>query len=198
VLAVTLGLAAAGFHLPVIPEYIAKLHVHNQSASTNRVGLGPFLLSTSALWTVHADGSASLDEATIPAARPAPYFLPMVSALYLLGVLPLILRARSLESVMFAAPLIYCAIPLASYYYAFLALLVLLPWEGGRTDSIRLIEATLLTVITAVSYAFEIISPHFLPLFYKASIQMGLFFLVWIFLEYARLHSPAGNREVGS
>ncbi len=198
VLAVTVGLAVAGSRLPVIPEYIAKLHVHNQSASTNRVGLGPFLISRSALGPVNADGSASLDEATIPAARPAPYILPMVSALYLLSVLPLILRARPLESVMYAVPLIYCAIPLASYYYAFLALLVLLPWEGGRRDSVRLIEAALLTVITAVSYAFEISSPDFLPLFYKASIQVGLFFLVWLFFEYARLHSPAGNTEVRS
>lgn len=198
VLAVTLGLAGAGSRLPVIPEYIAKLYVHNQSASTNRVGLGPFLMSSSALWIEHADGSASLDEATVPAARPAPYILLMVSTLYLLGVLPLILRTRPLESLMYAVPLIYCAISLASYYYAFLALLVLLPWEGGRTDSVRLIEAVSLTVITAVSYAFEIGSPHFLPLFYKASIQMGLFFLVWIFFEYARLHSSAGNIEVRS
>lgn len=198
VLAVMLGLAVAGSRLPMIPEYIAKIHVHNQSTSTNRIGLGPFLISNSALWTVNADGTTSLDEATIPAARPAPYVLPMVSALYLLGVLPLILRARPLESLMYAMPLIYCAISLASYYYAFLALLVLLPWEGGRTDSVRLIEAVSLTVITAVSYAFEIGSPDFVPLFYKVSIQMGLFFLVWLAFEYARLHSPAGNIEVRS
>ena len=196
VLAVTLGLAVAGVRLPTIPEYIARIHVHSQSTSTNRIGLGPFLIANSALWTERADGPVSLVEDTIPAARPAPYVLPLVSALYLLGALPLILRARPIESVMYAVPLIYCAISLASYYYVFLALLVLLAWEGGRTDSVRLIEAVSLTVITAVSYAFEIGSPDFVPLFYKVSIQMGLFFLVWLAFEYARLRSPAGNVEV--
>lgn len=181
----------------MIPEYIAKIHVHNQSAFTNRVGLGPCLLSSSASWAVNdADGSSSLDEATLPTARPAPYILPLVSALYLLAALPLILRARPLESVMYAVRLIYCALSLASYYYAFLALLVLLPWDERRTDSVCLVEAFSLTVITAVSYAFEINSAHFLPLFYKASIQMGLFLLVWLVFEDARRHAPTGNIEV--
>ena len=196
VLAVTLGLAVAGSRLAVVPEYVAKIHLHNQSASTNRVGLGPLLLSSSALWRVNADGITSLDEATLPAARPAPYMIPLVSALYFLAALPLILRARPLESVMYAVPLIYCATSLASYYYAFLALLVLLPWEGGRTDGGRLVEMASLAAITAVSYVFEIGSADFLPLFYKVSIQMGLFFLVWLAFEYARLRSPAGHIEV--
>jgi len=195
-LAVTLGLAIAGTRLPVIPEYIARMQVHSSSASTNRVGLGPLLIATSALWIVNPDGSTSLDEASLPAARPAPYTLPVVSALYLLGVLPLILRARPLESMMYAVPLIYCAFSLASYYYAFLALLVLLPWAVGRTDSLRLVQCAFLIVITAISYAFELGSDGFLSLFYKVSIQMGLFFAVWIAFEYARLRSVVGNVEV--
>ncbi len=198
VLAVTLGLSAAGSRFAVLPEYLAKIQVHNQSASTNRVGLGSFLLSNSALWSVNPDGTVALDEATLPAARPAPYILPLASALCLLVALPLILRARPLESLMYAVPLIYCAISLASYYYAFLALLVLLPWEGGRTDSVRLVEMAFLTALTAVSYAFEIGSADFLPLFYKASIQMGLFFLVWLGFEHARLRSPGAKIEVRS
>ncbi|HKC97450.1 MAG TPA: hypothetical protein VKG20_05415 [Methylomirabilota bacterium] len=34
---------------------------------------------------------------------------------------------------------------------------------------------------------FEFVSADFLSLFYQASIQLGLFFLVWVGLEYVRL-----------
>jgi hypothetical protein len=198
VLAVTLGLAAMDTRLGVLPEYVAKIAVHNQSSSTNRVGLGPFLLANSALWNVKADGTVVLDEATLPAARPASYVLPLASALYLLVALPLILRVRPLESLMCAVPLIYCSLSLASYYYAFLALLVLLPWEGEKTDVTRLVEMAFLFSLTAVSYAFEMASADLLPLFYKISIQMGLFFLVWLAFEYARLRSPGAEIRVRS
>src|SRR6185312_10987775 len=117
-------------------------------------GLGPLLISSSALWIVNPDGSTSLDEASLPAARPAPYTLPLISAIYLLAALPLILRARPLQSLMYAIPLIYCALSLASYYYAFLSLLVLLPWEEGWTDSLRLVQGAFLILITAISYTF--------------------------------------------
>jgi hypothetical protein len=39
----------------------------------------------------------------------------------------------------------------------------------------------------AATYAFEFASPELLPLLYQASIQMGLFFLVWVGFEYVRL-----------
>jgi hypothetical protein len=45
----------------------------------------------------------------------------------------------------------------------------------------------LLACIMAVTYAFEFASPDLLPLFYQASIQMGLFFLVWVGFEYVRV-----------
>jgi hypothetical protein len=190
VLAGTLTLTAAGFRLPVMPEWTEKIRVHNQSPSTNRVGFGPFLIVHSVPWTVGPDGTPSLDEATVRAERPARYLVPLVSLLYLLAVVPLILRARSLESMMYAVPLIYWAIPLTSYYYAFLALLVLLPWEGERTEGVRLVGMALLTAITAASYAFEIASPDFLPLFYKVSIQLGFFFVLWLVFEFARRRAP--------
>jgi hypothetical protein len=97
---------------------------------------------------------------------------------------------------MYAIPLIYCALSLASYYYAFLALLLLLPWEEGRTDGLRLVQGVFLILITTVSYAFELGSDGFLSLFYKVSIQMGLFFAVWLAFEYARLRGPAANAAV--
>ncbi len=196
VFAVTVGLAVAASHFTVIPEYVAKIQVHNRSASTNRVGLGPVLLASSALWIVNANGTTSLDEGSLPGARPAPYIVPVVSALYVLAALPLILRARPLESVMYAVPLIYCATSAASYYYAFLALLVLLPWSGGRSDRVRLVGMVTLIVLTVASYAFEMGSADFLPLFYKVSIQLGLFFLMWLAFEYARLRPDAGNVEI--
>jgi hypothetical protein len=196
VIAVTLGLGVMGTRLPVIFEYIPRMELHSASSSTNRVGLGPLLISSSALWIVNPDGSTSLDEASLPAARPAPYTLPLISAIYLLAALPLILRARPLQSLMYAIPLIYCALSLASYYYAFLSLLVLLPWEEGWTDSLRLVQGAFLILITAISYTFELGSDGFLSLFYKVSIQMGLFFAVWLAFEYARLRAPAGNAKV--
>ncbi|MBI4610832.1 MAG: hypothetical protein HY726_17705 [Candidatus Rokubacteria bacterium] len=94
---------------------------------------------------------------------------------------------------MYAVPLIFCALSPAGYYYSFLVLLVLLPWRDGTTDSARLIEMALLTFIMAVSYALELASDELLPLFYQASIQVGLFFLFWLGFEYARLASR-GNR----
>jgi hypothetical protein len=193
VLVGTLGVGVTGARLPVIFEYLPRMQVHSVSASTNRVGLGPVLISSSALWTVNPDGSTSLDETSLPAARPAPYTLPLVSAIYLLAALPLILRVRPLQSLMYAIPLIYCGLSLASYYYAFLALLVLLPWEEGRPDSLRLVQGAFLILITAISYVFELGSDGFLSLFYKVSIQMGLFFAVWLAFEYVRLRAPAEN-----
>src|SRR5216684_4081266 len=67
-------------------------------------------------------------------------------------------------------------------------LLVLLPWRGGTGISrISFLEMALLACIMAATYAFELASPDLLPLFYQASIQMGLFFLVWVGFEYVRL-----------
>src|SRR5207247_2039568 len=47
----------------------------------------------------------------------------------------------------------------------------------------------LLTFTMAVSYAFEFTAGGALVLFYQASIQMGLFFVVWLVLEYLRIGS---------
>ena len=44
-----------------------------------------------------------------------------------------------------------------------------------------------LTFNMAVSYAFEYSSDGWLSLFYQASIQMVLFFVLWLGFEYARL-----------
>lgn len=107
----------------------------------------------------------------------------------MLVALPLIRRAQPLESLMYAAPLIFFALSPTGYYYAFLVLLVLLPWQGGGTDGARRVEMALLTFTMAVSYAFEVAADGPLVLFYQASIQRGLFFVVWLVLEYLRLSS---------
>ena len=39
----------------------------------------------------------------------------------------------------------------------------------------------------ACTYAFELTSTELLPLFYQASIQLGLFLLLWMAFEYVRL-----------
>ena len=153
-------------------------------------GVGSVLVFGAAPWSANPDGRVYVTEAAIVGARPAPYVLPLVSAVYLLVALPLILRARPLESVMYAVPLIFCAVSPTGYYYSFLVLLVLLPWpRGGQADRVGLIEMALLTFILAASYAFELASGEFFPLFYQVSIQLAVFFLFWLGFEYVRLGS---------
>jgi hypothetical protein len=113
----------------------------------------------------------------------------LLSAGYLLATLPLILRAPAVASMMFAIPLVFCAFSLTGYYYSFLALLVLLPWHEGRADRVRVVEMALLALIMACTYAFELVSAELLPLFYQASIQLGLFLILWTIFEYVRLAS---------
>jgi hypothetical protein len=74
---------------------------------------------------------------------------------------------------------------------------VLLPREGDNgIDRIALVETAVLAGFMATSYAFEFASADLLPLFYQASIQLGLFFVVWVGLEYVRL-GFLGRRFVG-
>jgi hypothetical protein len=87
----------------------------------------------------------------------------------------------------FAVPLIFCALSLTGYYYSFLALLILLPWHESRASQVSVLEMALLAVIMACTYAFELTSTELLPLFYQASIQLGLFLLLWMAFEYVRL-----------
>src|SRR5262249_56222333 len=100
-----------------------------EDRSSNCVGLSSVLVFGNAPWLTTPEGAVYVTEAATAAARPARYLLPLVSTLYLLVVLPLVLRARTVESLMYAVPLIYCGLSLSGYYYSFLVLLVLLPWE---------------------------------------------------------------------
>jgi hypothetical protein len=194
VLVVWVVLAGTGLRTSVLPEFLAKMQVHNVNTSTNRIGLGSLLVFHSVPWNISADGLVSVDGDAVLAAAPPSYVLPLASALYLLIALPLILRARPLESMMYAVPLIFCAVSTTGYYYSFLVLLVLLPWMQGRPDRLRLLGMAALTWIMAVSYVFEIRSPQLVPLFYKLSIQMALFFLLWLGIEYVRLsHRPIAS-----
>jgi hypothetical protein len=88
---------------------------------------------------------------------------------------------------MYAVPLVFFALSPSGYYYSFLVLLVLLPWQAESTDNVRVLGIALLTLNMAVSYAFELVSDGWLSLFYQASIQLGLFFVLWLAFEYVRL-----------
>ncbi|MFQ5985449.1 MAG: hypothetical protein ACE5LL_08035 [Alphaproteobacteria bacterium] len=193
VLVVAVSVALWGARSPHVPEFAAKIWAHSQTPFINNVGLGSLIVYHSAPWHLDAEGHVYVEHEAAKAARPAPYVLPLVSMLYLLAALPLIRRAGPLESVMYAVPLVFYALSPTGYYYSFLVLLVLLPWRSERTDGVRLIEMAVLTFIMAAGYAFELMSDELLPLFYMASIQMGLFFLLWLGFEYARL-SPQGVR----
>jgi hypothetical protein len=186
-LLVAIGLAALGASETLVPEYLARIRLHTAVPSINRVGLGSLLTVHGTPWLLNADGRPYVLQDALVAARPASYLLPLISALYLLVAVPLIRRAGPLESVMYAVPLVFLALSPSGYYYSFLVLLVLLPWQTGSTDNVRVLGIALLTFNMAVSYAFELVSDGWLSLFYQASIQLGLFFVLWLAFEYVRL-----------
>jgi hypothetical protein len=183
------GLAGVPAARDLGTEFAAKIRVHNQGVYTNHVGLGSLLTFHATPWIERADGGVEVDHRAALAARPGPWVAPAATLAYLLAALPLMLRARPLESMMYAVPLVFVALSPAGYYYSFLVLLVLLPWQEGA-NPVRLVEMALLALASAAGYAFEIASHEYLPLFYRATLEIGLFFVVWLGLEYARLVSP--------
>ena len=186
VLAVTLALVALPATRELSQEFTAKIERHNRGVYTNNVGLGSLIVFHRTPWVERPDGTVFAPHEAALAARPAPWVLPAAGALYFLAALPLILRARPLESVMYAVPLVFVALSPSGYYYSFLVLLVLLPWHDGVPDPVRLTAMGLLALLGAAGYVLEIASADLLPLFYNASIQLGLFFVVWLALEYVR------------
>ena len=181
-----LGVVAVGDERSHLHEYGLKIQRHGEAGFVNTVGLGPLIAMQTAPWSQGADGRVYVAHGALLAARPSGRLIAIASALYVLAALPLILRARPLESVMYAVPLVFCALSLTGYYYSFLVLLVLLPWQDGRADPLRLVGMALLTAIMAVGYGFELVSDELLPLFHAASLQLALFFLLWLAFEYVR------------
>jgi hypothetical protein len=189
-IAVTALVTVAASSLVPIDEFATKIRLHGDSAFTNHVGLGTWLTFQTAPWNVYVDGMRSVEPAALAAARPAWWVVPLASGLYLAAALPLILRARALESIMYAVPLVWCAVSPAGYYYSLLVLLVLLPWREGAADGVRLLQMALLAVLGAAAYALEIASHDSLPLLHRVSTLLALYFAVWLVLEYARLRVP--------
>lgn len=181
-----IGVAAAGDARSHLREYGVKIQRHREAGFVNTVGLGPLIATHTAPWSQGPDGRVYVAHDALLAARPSGRTIALASGLYFLAALPLILRAGHLESVMYAVPLVFCALSLTGYYYSFLVLLVLLPWQHGRADPLRLVEMALLTAIMAVGYGFELVSDELLPLFHAASMQLALFFLLWLGFEYSR------------
>ena len=110
---------------------LSKMRLHSEDPFINSVGVGSMLVFGSATWKSHPDGTVYVTAEAVAGARPARYTLSLISAGCLLLVLPLIRRAQPLESVLYAVPLIFCALSPTGYYYSFFVLLVLLPWRGG-------------------------------------------------------------------
>ena len=191
----------------LLNEYAAKIRLHREEINSNSVGLGSLIVFNSAPWSLDPHGVALLDPAAALAARPAPWLLPLATLLCLAVSVPLILRARALESMMYGVPLIYCAFSPSGYYYSFLVLLVLLPWNGARVSAISLLTMALLATMTATLFAFDFTATGMLPLFNAAAIQLALFFVLWLVFEYVRLYlgpgrvlsldDPEGSRAAG-
>jgi len=187
VLATALAVVAVPSTRQLAQEFSAKIRVHNAGVYANHVGLGSIIVFHAAPWVTRPDGSVFVPHEAALSARPAPWVAPVVALIYVLAALPLIARARPVESLMYAVPLIFCAFTPAGYYYSFLVLLVLLPWRDGVADAVRLVAMGLLTLVSAAAYALEIRSSDMVPLFYNASIQLAFFFVVWLGLEYVRV-----------
>ena len=186
-LAVVLALSAVPATRELSREFVTKIERHNRGVYTNHVGLGSLIVFHNTPWVERPDGTVFAPHDAALAARPAPWVLPAAAALYFLAALPLMLRARPLASMMYAVPLVFFALSPAGYYYSFLVLLVLLPWHEDAADPLRLFAMGLLALLGAAGYALEIVSADLLPLFYNASIQLGVFLLCWLGLEYLRL-----------
>jgi hypothetical protein len=187
VFVVSLALVAVPRTRELSHEFTAKIRLHNQGVYSNHVGLGSLLTFHNAPWVERPDGTAFVPQEAALAARPAPWVLPVAALVYLAIALPLILRARPVEALMYAVPLVFVALSPAGYYYSFLVLLVLLPWRDEAPDPARLVGMGLLTLVMAAGYAFELQSGELLPLFYKVSIPLALFFVLWLFFEYFRV-----------
>ncbi len=191
VIIVVVGLvAAAGEDRTSAREYLTKIRLHSQEAAANSVGLGSLLVFHAAPWTLNPDGSVFVGADAAAAAAPTPWLVRAVAAAYLLLAVPLIRRATPVTSLMYAVPLIFWGLSPTGYYYSFLVLLVLLPWQGGLPDRVRLLEMVLLTAVMAAVHAFEVASADLIPLYYQASIALAVFFVLWLGFEYARLAAP--------
>ncbi len=102
-------LATAGLREQTF-DFVSKIRRHAEDPFVNSVGLGSLLVFGRAPWSVNPDGTVFVTAEAVTAARLARFLVPLVSAAYLALALPLSLRARVSESLMYAVPLIFCAL----------------------------------------------------------------------------------------
>ena len=190
------GVLGVGDDVGHVGEYRAKIQLHGEGAFVNAVGLGALIAGYSAPWTMGADGRAFVSHAALIASRPPGWLLGLVTVLYVAVAWPLIRRARPPESLLYVAPLLYIALSPTGYYYGFLVLLMLLPWRDGAADPLRLLGMGLLAAMMAASYALEAGSSDMLTFFSAVSLQLGLYFTLWLGLEHARIFRTRVRRLV--
>jgi hypothetical protein len=193
---VVASLVVAAESRSFLRTYAERIHLHSETLTSNSVGLGSLIVFNSTLWHVDAGGRAYLDRAELLVTRPAPWVLPVVTVVCFLVTVPLIRRSTAVASLMYGVPLVYCAFSPSGYYYSFLVLLVLLPWDRGRVHPISLVQMGLLAFLMAVMFAFDFGSNDMLPLFNAATIQLGIFLVVWLGFEHVRL-GRLGARAAG-
>jgi hypothetical protein len=174
-------------------EYRTKLRLHGEGAFANAVGLGAAIAAYTASWTQGADGRVFVAHAALIAARPPTWVLALALVIYAALALPLALRARAVDSLAYAVPLVFIALSPTGYYYSFLVLLVLVPWRAGRAAPLALVEMGLLAAIMAASYAIEAVSTEMLTFFAAVSLQLGFYFVLWLGLEHLRSSRPSAD-----
>ena len=188
-----IGLAARPESRALVLDYVPKITRHAQTIAPNALGLEPLIVFNTATWTVSPDGALAITEDVARTARPARWIGPLATALYALAAWPLILAARPAASLMYAVPLVFCALTMSGYYYSFLVLLVVLPWDHGHATAVSLVEMALLTATMAVAEIFTLTTGDMLTAFNAASIQLALFFLLWLACEHVRVRrEPVG------
>ncbi|HKZ07383.1 MAG TPA: hypothetical protein VJU81_18095 [Methylomirabilota bacterium] len=175
------------------PEYRTKLRLHGEGAFINSVGLGAMIAAYSAPWSLGADGRVFVAHAALIAARPPGWVLALAVVVYAALAWPLALRARPAESLVYGVPLLFLGLSLSGYYYSFLILLMLLPWHAGRAEPLALVAMGLLAALFAAAYAVEAVSPEMLTFFAAVSLQLALYFVLWLGLEYVRARARAAR-----
>ena len=82
--------------------------------------------------------------------------------------------------------LIFLLLTPTNYYYSFLVVYFLVPFEGGRLHPVDALKAAFLLALMIVANVFELQNPEMLPLYFKISISLAVFFAFSLVVDLCR------------
>lgn len=177
-------------HISLIPEFAEKISAHGKSPFLNHIGLAQVVTFSIVPWIQSPEVGLHVPKEAAMAARANYWFGPFLAAVALLFMIRPILRRTSLEAFPYGTILIFLLMTPANYYYSFLVLFILAPFTEKGIHKIDLIKIGMLLAITLSSYLFEQQSAEMLPLYYKVSIQIGIFLSLSLLLDFVRTLRP--------